>query len=137
MSYRMKLASWLAPLVLFTLCPFLLAQSGGMQNDQSGMSQNTMGSNHQMVTVTGCLKQGHENGGYYLTTKNGKVYELSGKANFAEHVGHTVTVAGHEGMMPESEESKMGTSEKAEAGSKPYTDLHVMTLKHVSESCSQ
>jgi hypothetical protein len=137
MSHRMRVTFWLAPLVLFSLCPFLLAQSGGMQNDQSGMSQNTMGSSHPAMTVTGCLKQGSEQGGYYLTTKDGKVYELSGKADFASHVGHTVTVAGHEKMMSQAEESKMGASEKAEAGSKPYSDLHVMNLKHVSDSCSQ
>ena len=136
MSRRMRFAFWLAPLVLFSLCPLLLAQSGGMQNDQSGMSQNTMGGK-QGMTVTGCLKQGSENGGYYLTTKDGKVYELSGKADFASHVNHTVTVMGHEKMMSQADESKMGASEKAEAGGKPYADLHVMNLKHVSDSCSQ
>jgi hypothetical protein len=133
MSHRMRFASWLILLVLFSLCPFLYGQSGGMQP----MNQNTMGGIHQAMTVTGCLKSGSEHGGYYLTTKDGKVYELSGKTNFSAHVNHTVTVAGHETMMSESEESKMAESEKTEAGSKPYTDLHVTTLKMVSDSCSQ
>lgn len=136
MSHRAKVALWLVPLALFGLSPFLLAQSSGMQSDQS-MSQNTMGASHPAVTVTGCLKQGKETGGYYLTAKDGKVYELSGKADFAKHVGHTVTVTGHSVPMSKADESKMETSEKAEAGSNPYTDLHVMNLKHVSESCSQ
>ena len=123
--------------MLFSLCPFLLyGQSGGMQNDQS-MGQNTMGGSHQAMTVTGCLKAGSEHGGYYLTTSDGKVYELSGKTDFAAHVNHTVTVAGQEKMMSKSDESKMAESEKMEAGSKPYADLHVTNLKMVSDSCSQ
>ncbi len=133
MSLRMRFASWLVPLVLFSLSPFVLyGQSGGMQNDQ-----NTMGGSHQVMSVTGCLMKGSENGGYYLTTKDGKVYELSGKADFASHVNHTVILAGHETMMSKSEESKMAASEKSEAGSKPYADLHVTNLKMVSDSCSQ
>jgi hypothetical protein len=133
----MRFALCLVPLVLLSLCPFLPAQSGGMQNDQAGMGQNTMGSSHPAMTVTGCLNQGKENGGYYLTAKDGKVYELSGKADFAKHVGHTVTVTGHEMPMSKEDESKMEMSEKTEAGNKPYADLHVMNMKHVSETCSQ
>jgi len=137
MSHRMRFALWLVPLGLFSLCPFLLAQSGGMQSDQSGMSQNTMGASHPALTVTGCLKQGKENGGYYLTTKDGKVYELSGKADFATHVGHTVTIMGHEMPMSKADEAKMEEHEKTEAGGKSYADLKVMNMKHVSETCSQ
>ena len=137
MSHRMRFTSWLIPLVLFSLCPFLLyGQSGGMQNDQP-MSQNPMDGSHPAMTVTGCLKAGNEQGGYYLTTSDGKVYELSGKTDFSAHVNHTVTVAGRETMMSKSEESKMADSEKTEAGSKPYADLRVTSLKMVSDSCSQ
>ncbi len=136
MTPRMRFALLLVSLLLFSLGPFLYGQSGGMQNDQS-MSQNTMGASHQGMTVTGCLKRGNENGGYYLTTKDGKVYELSGKTDFSAHVNHTVIVAGQEKMMPKSDESKMAPNEKAEAGSKPYADLHVANLKMVSDSCSQ
>jgi hypothetical protein len=141
MSLRMRFSFWLAPLVLFCLCPFLLygqagyGQVGG--SDQSGMSHDQMGSKHE-VSVTGCLKQGSENKGYYVTGQDGKVYELSGKsAEFSKHVNHTVTVMGHEKMMSKSQESKMEQSEKAESGGKSYTDLHVTTLKHVSDTCSQ
>jgi hypothetical protein len=132
MTLRMKLATWLVPLTLFSLCPLLYGQSGGMQNEQ-----NTMGGTHQVMTVTGCLKSGSEHGGYYLSTKDGKVFELSGKTDFASHVNHTVTVAGHETMMSKAEESKMAASEKTEAGSKPYADLHVTTLKMISDNCAQ
>ena len=141
MSLRMRFSSWWAPLAFFCLCPFLLygqagyGQAGG--NDQSGMSHDQMGSKHQ-VSVTGCLKQGSEDKGYYVTGQDGKVYELSGKsAEFSKHVNHTVTVRGHEKMMSKSQESKMEQSEKAESGDKSYTDLHVTSLKHVSDACSQ
>jgi hypothetical protein len=78
-----------------------------------------------------------ESGGYYLTSSDGKVYELSGKPDFSAHVNHTVTVTGHQKMMSKSDESKMEQDEKTEAGSKPYADLHVTSLKMVSDSCSQ
>src|SRR5208337_5647538 len=115
MSHRMRIALWLVPLVLFSLSPLLFAQSDAMKSDQ-----NTMGASHPAVTVTGCLKQGKENGGYYLTTKDGKVYELSGKADFATHVGHTVTIMGHEMPMSKADEAKMEEHEKTEAGGKSY-----------------
>ena len=130
MSQEMRLVLWLSVLALFCGCPFSLAQSGGMQNDQ-----NKAG--NQSVSVTGCLKQGHESGGYYLTTKDGKIYELSGKSDFSKHVGHTVTVAGHETMMSKADEAKLEAHEKMEAGDKPYADLQVTSFKHVSENCAQ
>ncbi len=129
MSQRMRFVSWLAPLVFLSLCPLLLAQYGETQSDQSKMGQ--------AVSVTGCLKQGHEAGGYYLMAKDGKIYELSGKADFAKHVGHAVTVAGSETMMSKSDEDKMMEHEKVEADGKPYADLHVTKMKHVSETCGQ
>jgi len=101
-----------------------------MQSDQSKMG-------NAPVTVTGCLKQGSEHHGYYLKTSDGKIYELSGKEDFAKHVGHTVTIAGQETMMSQAEESKMAEHEKAEAAGKPYADLRVTGMKHVSETCSQ
>jgi len=121
-------------LACLSLCPLLFAQYGESQSNQDSMGQNKMG---PAMTVTGCLKQGSEKGGYYLTTNDGKVYELSGKSDFGKHVGHTVTVAGHEEMMSKAEESKMEPSEKTEASGKSYADLHVTSMKHVSETCSQ
>jgi hypothetical protein len=128
----MRLGFWLVLLMLFSLCPLLLAQYGG---DQSSMGQNEM--SKQAMSVTGCLKQGHEPGGYYLMAKDGKIYELSGKADFAKHVGHTVTVAGHETPMSKADEAKMMEHEKMEAGDKSYADFHVTSMKHVSETCGQ
>jgi len=135
MSHRMRLATWLVPLIVLTLTPFLTAQYGDAQSGQSGMSDNSMGG--PAMSVTGCLKQGSEKNGYYVTSRDGKVYELSGKADFSKHVNHTVTVAGHEMMMSKEHEAKVEEQEKSEASGKPYADIHVTALKHVSDSCSQ
>ena len=73
------------------------------------MGQNNMG--HQATSVTGCIKQGQETGGYYLTTSDGKTYELTGKADISKHVV-TVTVTGHEHMMSKSRKPRWSRTKK-------------------------
>jgi len=51
--------------------------------------------------------------------------------------GHTVTVAGHVVKLSEADEAKKEASEKSEAGSSPYVDFRVASLKMVSTNCSQ
>jgi len=115
----------LSPLVL-------LGQQGG-----SDMGQNSGASMQgQSVTATGCLQKGQENGGYYLKDENGKDWELTGKS-LPSHVGHKVTVTGNEVQSPKSKETKVESSEKAEAGGGQYSDLHVTNVKMVSETCQQ
>jgi hypothetical protein len=112
----------LSPLVLF-------GQQAGSTMDQSGSSMHG-----QTVTATGCLQKGQESGGYYLKDENGKAWELTG-SKLANHVGHKVTVTGHEMQGSQSHETKVASDEKAEAGSGEYSDLHVTHVKMVSESC--
>jgi len=109
----------LAPLALFGLFPLLL-------------SAQQMGDNN--MSVTGCLKQGSDAGGYYLMASDGKMYEVMGH-NLAEHVGHTITVTGHAVKLSEKEEAKKEASEKAEAGSSTYVDFRATGVKMVSASC--
>lgn len=120
---------WIS-LLVFPL--ILLAQdnmSGNMQAGDSAMKG-------QAVTATGCLQQGKEPGGYYLTGEDGKAWELTGtKVKLADHVGHKVTVTGHPVQRTEAQEGKMATQEKSEAGGGQYADLHVSNLKMVSSSC--
>jgi len=130
MLHGTRFVLWLTMLAVLCWSPFLLAQGGAMQSDQSKTG-------NAPVTVTGCLKQGSEHQGYYLKANDGKIYELSGKEDFAHHVGHTVTIAGQETMMSKSEESKMAEHEKTEAEGMPYADLKVTSMKHVSATCSQ
>jgi hypothetical protein len=118
-----KLSLWLVPLVFLTLFPILLS------------AQDNMGK--QGMSVTGCLKQGTDQGGYYILA-DGKMYEVMSKGvNLAEHVGHTVRVAGHAVKLSEAQEAKKEATEKTEAGSSPYVDFQVTNLKMVSTSCSK
>jgi hypothetical protein len=121
MSRSLRFTSWFAPLVVFMLIPFF----GHAQDAASPMS------------VTGCLKQGTEKGGYFVAAQGGKMYELIGKAaTFSPHVNHTVTVTGTAAQLPESQEAKLTPHEKTEAGSGTYSDLQVTDLKMVSASCA-
>ena len=137
MTRFLRAFSYLAAAAFFCLCPLLLSGQDTMKNDQSGMGQNTM-SNHQMVTVTGCLKKGSEDGGVYITGQDGKTWELSSKSvNLSEHLNHTVTVSGREMTGSKADEAKNEMSEKSEAGGNKYADLRVSKLQMVSTSCSQ
>lgn len=124
MSSLKKLSLWLVPLVFLGLFPVLLS------------AQDTMGK--QAMSVTGCLKQGTDNGGYYIMA-DGKVYEVMAGhgVDLAKHVGHKVTLAGHTVKLPEAEEAKKEASEKTEAGSSPQMDFQATSLKMISTRCSQ
>ena len=123
MSSWKKLSLWLAPLVFLSLFPILL-------NAQDNMGKQSM-------SVTGCLKAGSDKGGYYIMA-DGKMYEVMAPGvNLAEHVGHTVALAGHVVKLPEAVEARKEASEKSEAGSSSYTDFQATSLKMVSTNCSQ
>jgi hypothetical protein len=124
MSPLKRLFLFLAPLVLFSLIPALLSAQDNMSN---------MGSK-QSMSVTGCLKQGSDAGGYYLMGQDGKMYELMGKG-LAGHVGHTITVTGTQADLPHAQEQKKEAMEKSEAGSASYVDMKVSSMKMVSSSC--
>lgn len=117
-----KLSLYLVPLVFFSLFPILLS------------AQDNMGGGKKAMSVTGCLKQGSEVGGYYLMGEDGKMYELTG-SGLAAHVHHTITVTGHQVTLSPAQEEKKAASEKAEAGSSTYVDMKVTSVKMVSESC--
>lgn len=120
MSRLLRFSLWFASLALFVLSPFLMyAQESGSP-----------------MSVTGCLKQGTEKGGYYVAAQDGEFYELIGQAaSFAQHVNHTVTVMGHEIKLPESQEAKMEPHEKSEAAGGSYVDFRVTEVKMVSPHC--
>ena len=103
------------------LCPFALYAQGGDQ-----------------VSVTGCLQQGSEHGGYYVMGQDGKLYELMGKSvNLSQHLNQTVTVSGKQVKLSESQETKVEPHEKTESsGGSSYVDVQVGDLKVVSQSCS-
>ncbi|MFZ0705038.1 MAG: DUF5818 domain-containing protein [Candidatus Korobacteraceae bacterium] len=112
------------------LLPLAMFGQSGSDMGQSGSSMNS----GQDMSATGCLQKGQEHGGYYLTDENGKTWELMG-SGLSAHVGHKVTVTGHEMQGSKSHESKVESAEKAEYGGNQHADLKVTNLKMVSESC--
>ena len=122
MSKLKRVFLCLAPLVLLSLLPVLMS------------AQDNMGGGKEAMSVTGCLKQGSDTGGYYMMGQDGKMYELMG-AGLAAHVNHTVTVTGKQVTLSHAQEEKKEASEKAEAGSSSYVDMKVSSVKMVSETC--
>ena len=128
MSHLKKLALCLAPAIfLFALA--LSAQDTMAKQDQSG---NNMGKQH--MSVTGCLKQGSDTGGYYMMGDDGKMYELWGKG-LSAHVNHKVTVTGMQETMPNKMESKRESAEKQEGNGAATVDMKVTHIKMISENC--
>ena len=123
MSHMKRLTLLLGPLVLLSFMTVLASAQ-----DNMGMS------NKQSMSVTGCLKQGSDTGGYYMMGEDGKMYELMGKG-LSAHVNHKVTVTGMQETMSESHEQKKMSAEKSEAGTASVVDMKVSSLKMVSESC--
>jgi hypothetical protein len=123
MSQFKKAVLCLLPVVIFSLFPALV----GAQ-DNMGMSGK------QSMSVTGCLKQGSDAGGYYMMEDDGKMYELWGK-NLSAHVNHKVTVTGTETKLTAAQEKKKEEMEKQEAGGATAVDMKVTSLKMISESC--
>jgi hypothetical protein len=125
MSNLKKLALCVAPAILMTWFAVALSAQDNMAK------QDNMGKN---MSVTGCLKQGSDTGGYYLVGEDGKMYELWGKG-LSAHVNHKVTVTGMEEKVPESQEKKREMAEKQEAGTGTAMDMRVSHVKMVSENC--
>ena len=94
-------------------------------------AQDNMG---KSMSVTGCLKQGTDTGGYYIMGDDGKMYELWGK-NLGVHLNHKVTVTGMQTTPSASMEKKREATEKQEAGSATVVDMKVTNLKMISASC--
>jgi hypothetical protein len=90
------------------------------------------------ISVTGCLKKGHEAGGYFITDQNGTTWELTpGNVNLAEQVNHSVQIAGKPITATAKQEAKMGADEKTEAAGNKVHDLRVVSLKMLSPSCTR
>lgn len=116
--------------LLFAICAIGASAENKSEQDSTGTSSG------KTETVTGCLQKGQEAGGYYLTSSDGKVLELSGTTvSLAEHVGHTVAVTGSTIQEPASKEEEISKQEKKEAAGKTHHDFRVADLKMVSESC--
>ena len=95
----------------------------------------------RMQSVTGCMQKGDEPGEFSITGEDGKTWGLHSKTvKLDDHLGHKVTVTGspiHESAAKEkAEEKKEGKMEKA-ASKEEIGDLHVTSVKMISESCNK
>jgi hypothetical protein len=127
MSHLKKLALYLATAAFVAM--FTLAV-----NAQDTMAKQDKMSNNNHMSVTGCLKQGSDKGGYYIVGEDGKTYELWGNG-LAAHVNHKVTVTGMEEKVPSGMESKRESDEKQEANGTTTVDMKVHHIKMISENC--
>jgi hypothetical protein len=127
MHKHKRMSLWMVPVLFVGLCPALLFGAPQMGDEKAAGSKQS---------VTGCLQKGDEAGGFTITDKDGKVWELHGKqVKLGDHAGHTVTVSGMTTNMSKAEEEKIEANEKKEAGGMEHGDLQVSSLKMVSESC--
>jgi hypothetical protein len=125
---HLGLSLWLIPVLFVSLCPAFLYGAPQMGDEKAAKPATDQ--------VTGCLQKGDEPGGFTITDKDGKVWELHSKqVKLSGHVGHTVTVAGSATNGSKADEEKIEANEKKEAGGKEPADLQVTSLKMVSESC--
>jgi hypothetical protein len=94
-------------------------------------------------TITGCLSKGDGSDEFKLTAKDGSTWELrnsGSQVSLTDHVGHMVTVTGqveHQKMhnlKEDAKETAKDTGVKKE--DKEHGHLKVMSIKHVSGSCS-
>ena len=105
------------------------------QSGKQGSSSEAKGEKK----LKGCIES--QGGQYVLREKNGKEVALTGSADFASHVGHTVTIHG----TPEkggSMGSSSGTSSQASSGSSGMgssassgEQFMVSKIDHVSDTC--
>ena len=117
---------------------FAMAQTVAQPNGQTVMNPPGTATTPLQISVTGCLKKGHETGGYFITDQNGNVWELTpGNVNLAEHVNHSVQIAGKPIAASAQQEARMGDNEKREAGGNKVHDLRVVSLKMLSPSCTR
>src|SRR6266850_4112177 len=82
--------------------------------------------------LKGCIES--EGGKYVLEDKHGKEVALSGSADFAAHVGHTVTVHGTFGSDASGAASATSTSGTSASAEKQFM---VSKLDMVSETCKK
>lgn len=90
------------------------------------------------TTVTGCLLKGDEANEFSITGDDGKTYGLRSSAvDLSKHLGHKVSVTGT--LKAESYEKEKGETEENEKSEKKGAteagDIHVVSLKMVSDSC--
>jgi len=138
MSHKIaRFSFWLVPCLLVGFCLLALSTPRGAAQEKAAGTAKAK-TEHQTLTVTGCLQKGKEAVGFFITAEDGKNWELfSSAVKFDKQVGHKVTLTGYQVQKSKAVEAKKGPSEKEEAAGKEYADMNVTSLKMISETCSQ
>jgi hypothetical protein len=97
-------------------------------------NQNTASETKGEKKLKGCIQS--EGGKYVLQDKHGKDVALSGSADFASHVGHTVTVHGTFASASDSSTGASATASSSGMSASSGQQFTVSKLDMVSESCS-
>lgn len=121
-----------------TLLPVLFAAVLACTVSVSAQARSKAG---KAETLTGCLQKGtepNEPNEFQLKTTNGQIYGLtSNTVKLADHVGHEVTVTGHQ--IKEKGTTGTGANTGATATtptpSNEVMDINVTKLKMVSNTC--
>ncbi len=114
-----KFALWLIPLL------FLGSAAASAQDQEHA---------NEVRSITGCLRQGIESGGYYLDSHDGKMWELRGNVD-KNAMGREVSVEGHERQFPMKLQTEIVPDEKQESNGRPYRGFEVSRTKTVANSC--
>jgi hypothetical protein len=82
--------------------------------------------------VTGCLSKGDSPNEFYLTSADGKKYEVrSDSVSLSDHVGHQVTVSGTtaaEGKGEDKDEDEKNERAENKAGNLQVTNLQMVSI---------
>ena len=135
-----RLSYWLVPILFVSFCPLSVHAQATAAPEKKDEKTAQKPAGHTQ-SVTGCLQKGDEPGEFSITGEDGKTWGLHSKTvKLEDHLGHKVTVTGspiHESAAKEkAEEKKEGKMEKA-AGKEEIGDLHVTSVKMISESCNK
>lgn len=138
MSHKIaRFSLLLFPCLFVSFCLLALSTPRGAAQDQGAATAKAK-TEHQTLSVTGCLQKGKEAGGFFITAEDGKTWELfSRTVKLDKHVDHKVTLTGYQVHKSKATEAKKGSNEKDESAGKEYADMNVTSLKMLSETCSQ
>jgi len=124
-------------IVLAALClvtPSSIGQNSVMQKNQPGGGYATP---PIQIRIMGCLKRA-ENGGYYLKDQNGHIWELvANKVDLAGQVEHSVAIDGKPAALSHSAPAERESEPQSGSGGNHSTELHVLSLKMLSPSCTR
>ena len=139
MIYRSTFIAILALEIAVGISPGMVAQSQANAAQSVPAQANPPGiaTPPIQILVTGCLKRGHD-GGYYISDRNGITWMLSSaKVDLAAHVMHAVTVTGKPAGLSQPPPQSNQAGSNAGNGSGSEHELHVPTLKELSNSCTR